>query len=109
VLIVLAVILLFVLSSPWNVIGFGIALALGVVEILFWNRTVRGRRHVVGAQTLVGRDAVVVSPCDPDGQVRLDGEIWAAHCDSGAAVGDQVSVASRNGLVLTVTPIIPPG
>src|ERR1700749_4490310 len=97
-LVVLAIILLLVLPSPWALTGFVVALVLATAEIYFWNRTVRHRRRVVGPQTLIGRDAVVVSACVPDGQVRIDGEIWAAHCDGGAAVGDAVRVASRRRL-----------
>jgi hypothetical protein len=43
VLIVLALILLLFMPSPWNVITFVIALILGIGEIAYWNRTVKGR------------------------------------------------------------------
>jgi membrane protein implicated in regulation of membrane protease activity len=46
----------------------------------------------------------VITPCEPDGQVRLNGEIWEAHCDAGAAPGDSVRVVDRDGLTLIVTP-----
>ena len=108
-LIVVAVVLLLVLPGPWDVVGFAIALGLGFVELYLWHRTVRRRLRVVGPQTLLGREAVVVTPCDPDGQVRVDGEIWAAHCAAGARIGDSVRIAARRSLVLTVEPIIPPG
>jgi membrane protein implicated in regulation of membrane protease activity len=103
-LIIVAIVLLIVLPSPWNVVGFGVGLALGIVEIFGWNQTVKRRQRVVGAQTLIGRDAVVVAACRPDGQVRIDGELWAAHCDGGASPGDPVRIVSRNKLVLTVEP-----
>src|SRR5262249_8239705 len=71
---------------------------------LFWNRTVRHKPAVVGAQTLIGREAVVLSPCRPEGQVRLDGEIWQARCGAGADPGDTVRVVGRGGLPLVVAP-----
>jgi len=102
VLIFLAVILLLLLPTPWNVIGFIVVLPIWVLELMAWNRTVKHRRKAVGAQTLIGKDAVVSMPCRPVGQVRLDGEIWEARCDAGASPGDRVRVIGRDGLTLVV-------
>ena len=101
-LIILAFILLFLLPSPWNLIGFLVAIPLWFVELLAWNRTVKHRRRVVGAQTLIGKDATVTEPCRPSGQVRLDGEIWEARCDAGADPGETVRVVGRDNLTLLV-------
>ena len=101
-LIFLAVALLLVLPSPWNVIGFIVVLPIWVLELFAWNRTVKHRKKAVGAQTLIGKDAVVTTPCRPVGQVRLDGEIWEARCDAGASPGDRVRVIGRDGLTLVV-------
>ncbi len=101
-LIFLAVILLLLLPTPWNVIGFIVVLPIWVLELMAWNRTVKHRRKAVGAQTLIGKDAVVSMPCRPVGQVRLDGEIWEARCDAGASQGDRVRVIGRDGLTLVV-------
>jgi membrane protein implicated in regulation of membrane protease activity len=102
VLFILAIVLLFVLPHPWDIVGFAICLGLGFGEVYLWNRTVRGRRSSVGAQTLIGSEARVVSPCRPEGQVRLDGEIWAARCEAGADPGETVRVVGRNRLTLLV-------
>ena len=104
-LILLAIVLLLVLPHPWNVIGAAVAVVLGIGELAFWNRTVRGRRRVVGAETLIGREAVVVEPCTPEGRVRIDAETWAALCEEGASTGATVQVVGRRGLQLLVTPI----
>ncbi len=103
-LIILAFILLFLLPSPWNLIGFFVAIPLWFVELLAWNRTVKHRRRAVGVQTLIGKDATVTEPCRPSGQVRLDGEIWEARCDAGADPGDTVRVVGRDDLTLVVEP-----
>jgi membrane protein implicated in regulation of membrane protease activity len=103
-LIIVAFVLLLLLPSPWNLVAFVVAGLLGIVELLTWNRTVRHRRKAVGAGTLIGRNATVVSPCHPDGQVRLDGEIWAARSASGATINDLVSVVGRDRLTLIVEP-----
>jgi membrane protein implicated in regulation of membrane protease activity len=102
VLIFLAVILLLLLPSPWNVIGFIVVLPIWVAELFAWNRTVKHRRKAVGAQTLIGEEAVVSTPCRPVGQVRLNGEIWEARCAAGASPGDRVRVIGRDGLTLVV-------
>jgi membrane-bound serine protease (ClpP class) len=103
-LIIVAVVLLLILSSPWNLIAFFVLVPLWLLELFGWNLTVKHRRKAVGAETLIGREAVVSTDCRPSGQVRLDGEIWEARCDSGAAVGDKVRVIGRDGLVLVVSP-----
>ena len=105
-LIILAFILLFLLPSPWNLIGFLVAIPLWFVELLAWNRTVKHRRRAVGVQTLIGKDATVTEPCRPSGQVRLDGEIWEARCDAGADPGDTVRVVGREDLTLVVEPSV---
>ena len=101
-LIILAIALLLLLPSPWSYVGFFGVFGLWLVELLLWNRTVKHRRKVVGAQTLIGREAVVSAPCQPVGQVRLDGEIWAARCNAGASPGDRVRVVARERLMLVV-------
>jgi len=103
-LLILAVVLLVVLPGPWNVVGFVVALLLFVPELLLWHRTVRHRRQVVGAQTLIGAEGVVLSACRPDGQVRVNGEIWEARCAAGASAGETVRVVGRDRLTLFVEP-----
>ena len=103
-LIIVAFVLLLFLPSPWNLVAFLVTAPLGIIELLAWNRTVRHRKKAVGAQNLIGRNAVVVSSCRPDGQVRLDGEIWAARSNTGASVHESVSVVGRNRLTLIVEP-----
>jgi membrane-bound serine protease (ClpP class) len=104
-LIFLAVALLLLLPSPWNVVAFLVLLPLWVVELFAWNRTTKRHKKAVGAQTLIGREAVVSEPCRPVGQVRLDGEIWEARCEAGASTGDRVRITGRERLTLIVEPV----
>ena len=64
-LLIVAVVVLLLAPDPWNLILGFVFLLLGIGELLFWNHTVRGRRKVVGAQTLVGRTAEVRVACRP--------------------------------------------
>jgi membrane protein implicated in regulation of membrane protease activity len=104
VFVIVAFVLLFLLPSPWNFVGFIGGLIAFVGEVLFWNRKVRTGRKTVGAQTLIGKEATVVSSCSPSGQVRIAGEIWAARCSAGADIGETVTVVGRDGLTLLVDP-----
>jgi membrane protein implicated in regulation of membrane protease activity len=103
-LLVVALVVFLLAPDPWNsILGLGFAV-LGIGELFLWNRTVRGRRKVVGPQALVGKTAQVRVACKPLGQVFVAGELWAAECTAGADVGTQVRVLRVRGLTLEVEP-----
>ena len=105
--IVAVILALTVLPSPWGVVAVVGAAAIDVVEIGFFARWSKRRRATVGAETLVGRTAVVVRALSPRGQVRLDGEIWEARAGADVAPGADVVVTAVDGLVLCVEPMSP--
>jgi membrane protein implicated in regulation of membrane protease activity len=89
--------------APWSWALIGVAAFVELGETAFWFRwSGRRRRARVGAETLIGRGAVVVLPCRPDGQVRIDGELWQARCAAGAAEGETVAIEALDGLTLVV-------
>jgi membrane-bound serine protease (ClpP class) len=102
VFLIVALVLVLVLPSPWNLVAFAISLSLFVGEVLFWNRRVRDKRVSTGAETMIGASATVVRACRPHGQVRISGETWDARCEDGADPGEAVVVVARDGLVLVV-------
>jgi membrane-bound serine protease (ClpP class) len=104
-LIIVALVLLLLLPHPWNLVGFIVAAVLFVGELFLWNRKVRGKPKRTGAQTLIGKSAVVITACRPLGQVRLNGETWEARCDAGAGTGDTVRVVALDGLTALVEPV----
>lgn len=89
----------------WVVIAAGAAVEIGEAYVMI--RLSRARRPAVGPEALVGRYAVTAGQCRPDGQVRIDGEIWAARSPSGAPAGAKVRVVDVEGLVLIVEPAHP--
>jgi membrane protein implicated in regulation of membrane protease activity len=104
-LFVIALILaVFVVPSPWGLVLVGVAALVEIGETFFWVWLSKRRRIQMGAETLIGAPALVVSPCRPDGQVRLRGELWGARCEAGADPGDTVRVVDRDGLILLVEP-----
>lgn len=92
------------IPSPVDWILIGIVAVFEVGETFLWYRWSRRRKAQVGAETFVGRRAVVVEPCLPTGQVRIDGELWRARCEAGAGTGDEVVIRSLDGLTLIVDP-----
>ncbi len=106
VLLIAAVLAAFLfVPSPWGLVLVVAAAALEVAETVFWIRFSRRRRIQVGAETLLGAEAVVTQPCRPLGQVRLGGELWQARCEAGAVAGLSVRVIGRDDLVLLVEPL----
>ena len=104
-LFVVAVILaLFVVPAPWGRVVVGVAGIVEIGESLFWVSLSRRHRAKVGAETMIGALARVESACRPDGQVRIQGELWRARCEAGADPGDRVRVVARQGLTLLVEP-----
>lgn len=96
---------LFLLPGPWNVILLVLALVAEVGEIYLWKRYLDRRRVQTGAEGLVGEAAAVIEACDPEGSVRLRGEIWRARsAGADAEPGTEVSIVAVNGLTLEVEP-----
>jgi membrane-bound serine protease (ClpP class) len=102
-----AIVLLLVLPSPWDVVALAVCLVLGIIEILFGWRRVRGLPKGVGAENLIGAEATVISPCHPRGEVSVGGERWQADCAAGADQDEVVTVVGRKRLVLIVEAAAP--
>jgi membrane-bound ClpP family serine protease len=103
-LLVALLLALFVLPSPWGVIALLVALVVELGEaggLIWWSR--RRRAHV-GAEALVGAEGVALGALEPDGQVRVGGEIWRAHSETPVAPGGCVRVTAVEALTLVVEP-----
>ncbi len=101
---VIGLVLLLALSSPWNVVAAIVCGALFVLEIGFWQRRVRGQKVQTGAEHLVGATGEVTEPLAPTGQIRVQGELWEARAASELARGTRVRVVAIDGLTLEVEP-----
>jgi membrane protein implicated in regulation of membrane protease activity len=104
VLLIVGLVLLFVLSSPWNLVAFLACFVLWLGEVFAIWRHTRTKEVQAGAETLVGRTATVIAACKPLGQVRLAGEseIWRARCAAGAEAGETVKIVAIDELTLIV-------
>jgi membrane-bound serine protease (ClpP class) len=95
----------FWLPSPWGIVAIIGALVVELAEIGLFVWYSKRRRATTGAEGLVGAVGVAVTACDPDGQIRVEGELWNAICDEGAQPGDRVVVQRLEGLTLIVAPV----
>ena len=90
------------LPAPWGIVAVAVAAVVELAEslaLIWWSKR---RRAQVGSEALMGRSAVAVTPLLPDGQVRVDGELWQARCEEGAEAGDAVRILGLDGLTLVV-------
>jgi membrane protein implicated in regulation of membrane protease activity len=91
-----------VLPAPWSFVAVAAGGAIELGEAALWWRWTHRRRPAVGAEALIGAQAVVVEACRPLGRVRIDGELWRARCDEGVAAGETVVIRGLDGLTLVV-------
>ena len=94
------------LEAPWRYLILIPLALLEVADVLLWLRW-RKVRSVTGAEGLRGTRGTALTDCRPDGQVRLRGQTWKAHCPEGADRGDDVIVRGLEGLCLQVAPARP--
>ena len=61
------------------------------------------RKSVAGLTDMVGSKGKVVTPLDPEGMVRIKGELWKSRSVGGRIdAGEEVMVVAREGLRLIV-------
>jgi len=105
-----AIVGLFVLPEPWNVIALCVAAVVEVGELYLWKRFLDRYRVHGGAEGMIGERAEVTERCDPTGRVMIRGEIWKASSEQGRAfdAGIRVRVVGVDGLTLRIDTFTPP-
>jgi membrane-bound serine protease (ClpP class) len=105
VLFLIALVLaIFFLPSPWGIVLVVVAGVVDLTEIgigLWWSRR---RKATVGSEALVGAIGIAIEDLWPEGQVKVNGELWRAHCEGGCDAGTSVVVRRLDGLTLEVEP-----
>ena len=104
-LVIALVLALTVLPPPWGLVAVGGAFVLELGEAWVLWRWSQRRCPAVGLDAFVGASATAVTALAPRGQVRIQGETWAAVADGEAAApGDTVTVVGvdADGLTLKV-------
>jgi membrane-bound serine protease (ClpP class) len=104
-LLILALVLaLLFLPWPWSLAVILAAACMEVAIAFFGIRYTRRRRAIVGLQMLVGQTGEAITALNPDGQVKLNGEIWNGHTSGIVALGEVVRVTAVHGLTVEVEP-----
>jgi membrane-bound serine protease (ClpP class) len=98
----LALLLFNFLPSPWNVVGGLASGALGILEVGYWQRRMRGEKVQTGVENLVGATGEAAERLAPSGHVRVLGELWQANSRSELPRGSRVRVVAVDGLTLDV-------
>ena len=82
-------------------IGGAVSLAVGVIVYLVVRA--HSREPSVGPEALVGQVGEAVDELNPEGMVRVEGELWRARSRSGRiGRGERVRVVGVDGLTLIV-------
>ena len=90
-------------DPPWRWLIIGALLLTDVVEIAIWLKW-RNKKSITGIDSMVGAEGRAMTPLDPDGQVKVRGQVWSAHASERVEVGDDVTVTAVDGLKLEVAP-----
>jgi membrane-bound ClpP family serine protease len=92
-----------VVPSPWRAPVIAAGGLWEALEAYLWIRWSQRRRARVGVEALIGATARATSRLDPEGHVRVNGELWRARVVSGAVeAGADVRVLRLEGLTLVV-------
>ncbi len=100
--IALVLVVLHVVRGGWAVLLLAGTGLFELSQTFFWLRYSNRRAVTVGAEALLGRVVEVAEECRPYGHVRVQGELWRAHCAEGAALGERVRITGLDGLTLEV-------
>jgi len=94
----------FGISLPWWLVAI-IGVALAVQSYFSHVATLRliRKKPVTGIETMVGRRCQAVTELDPEGYVKLDGELWIG-VSTGCAIerGVEAEIIAVDGLKLMV-------
>jgi membrane-bound serine protease (ClpP class) len=83
-------------------LGLTLALSAGIVVLATRTRSLKKQG---GMEGMVGETGVVKEALNPQGIVRIHGELWEAEAEKPVAEGEAVRVASVEGLKIKVTQI----
>lgn len=109
-ILIIGLLLLFLWKSgvriPFWVLLSGVILCVGLYALFYYILSTQGRKAMFGRDGMVGFNCKVVQSLNPEGVVRVRGELWKAASQSGVIEeGKDVTVVNLEGLKLIVTPL----
>ena len=93
------------LFLPWTT-ALPIALVVGIGTAVIGYYSARALRQPIatGKEAMIGQAGEVVSDLNPEGLVRVGGELWVADAPEPIAKGTRVQVAEVSGAKIRVRP-----
>ena len=98
----LVIVALFVFLSWSTALPLATALALGTIAIAYPVLRAHLGPVVTGREALVGAAGQAVSDLDPNGLVKIRGELWVAEASASIGRGSRVEVLDVRGAKLRV-------
>jgi membrane-bound serine protease (ClpP class) len=91
-------------------LAIAVSAAFGAITFFMVRLVVRARRkkHLLGADALVGSRASAMEPLNPEGHVLVEGEIWRAVASEPVAKGSPLRVVGHEQYLLHVAPVDAP-
>ncbi len=91
------------LESPWRYLALIPLAAWEFFEIMIFLRW-RGVRSITGREAIAGSTGRATRECAPEGQVRVNGQLWSARASVPIRSGESVVVTGTDGITLIVEP-----
>lgn len=93
----------FSIGVDWR-IALTLALASGLFFIFALGKAFKTRmtKPTTGREGLIGEKGTAIASIDPEGQVKLHGEVWTAFSDQKISEGERVVVVAVEGLMVKV-------
>ncbi len=101
--------LLYDTSASFLKVSWPVLIVAALIVLAFFTIVIRAaakamrRPHATGIESLIGTTGVAISDLEPEGQVRVRGEIWRAESEGERLVEDDpIEVLRSEGLKLSV-------
>jgi len=91
-------------------LAIAVSAAFGAITFFMVRLVMRARKkkHLLGADALVGSRASAMEPLNPEGHVLVEGEIWRAVASEPVAKGAPLRVVGHEQYLLHVAPVDAP-
>ena len=84
--------------AAWGLIGYRLT------------RNIVNQESVTPSSAMIGSEGIAATPIEPEGVVRVRGELWKARTNHAAiAKNEEIVVEEIEGLILYVAPLTKPG
>jgi len=92
---------------PWWIVVILLAVELGVSAFTYiMGRRALSQRLTFAPEFIVGSVGVVTTPFNPNGYVKVRGELWKASCSFHLEVGEEVLIERMDDMKLIVVPTV---